>query len=76
MGVIFNQGISTIGLPIKHYRISIHGTKGYGIDYGVCNDVEGHSEVATEENLGETTLKVLKMSKEWEDSLLSIRRIK
>lgn len=75
----FNQGISTIGLPVKYldlgeeYEVIIRGTKGYGIDYGVCNGIEEYSAIASEENLGKITLELLKKSKEWEDSLLLIK---
>lgn len=59
---------------VSMFEITVRGTKGYGIDYGVCNSIECDSLVVSEEKLGDAVLYALKnFSTRWSDSLLSVR---
>lgn len=54
------------------FIVTVRGTKGYGIDYGVIdpfNEIE-----CTPNRLGESVLYALRnYSSQWEDSILSVK---
>lgn len=56
------------------FIITVHGTKGYGIDYGVIDPFPYNEIEASSSNLGEMVLYALKnFSNQWEDSILSVK---
>lgn len=56
------------------FEITVYGLRGYGIDYGVCNSVEGYSLIVSKEKLGDSVLYALNsFPSQWEDFTLSVR---
>lgn len=82
------KSYSTMGFPIKSFRIdfpertlrkyevTLTGLKGYGINYGVIEQITSQSEECDEEHLGQTVLDLLKRSPVlWEDSIIHVTQL-
>lgn len=60
----------------KKYEVTLTGTKGYGIDYGVMELFTNQSIICSENDLGQTVLDLLISSPRlWEDSIISVRQL-
>lgn len=56
------------------FIITVIGTRGYGIDYGVIDPFPYNEVESSLDRLGENILYALKnFSTQWEDSILSIK---
>lgn len=56
------------------FIITVRGTKGYGIDYGVIDPFPFNEIECTPNRLGESVLYALRNhSSQWEDSILSVK---
>lgn len=56
------------------FIVTVRGTKGYGIDYGVIDPFPFNEIECTPNRLGESILYALRnYSSQWEDSILSVK---
>lgn len=56
--------------------LTLTGLKGYGINYGVIEQITSQSEECDEEHLGQTVLDLLKRSSGlWEDSTIHVTQL-
>lgn len=82
------KSYSTMGFPIKsfkidfsertpkRYEVTLTGLKGYGINYGVIEQITPQSEECDEEHLSQTISDLLKRSPVlWEDSIIHVTQL-